>query len=177
MNIPNNKRKKDSQNRIEKVFLQKVQTKDLDKITVSDICKEAKINRTTFYANYLDVYDLADKVRERMMLEYASIFSDNNDGHTPGNYLKMFKHIKENQIFYRTYFKLNYDNYPISSAYYDKEFAKKWHRDKLIEYHAEFFKAGITAIIKKWLDNDCKESPEDITNVIVTEYLGKNDLE
>lgn len=175
MNTPNNKRKKESQEKIEKSFLQQVQYKELNEIRVSDICNQAKINRTTFYANYIDIYDLADKVRERMINEYANIFSDNNDGHTPENYLKMFKHIKENQIFYKTYFKLNYDNYPIPNTYYDIKIAKEWNRDKLIEYHAEFFKAGITAIIKKWLSNDCLESPEDITNVIVTEYIKKND--
>lgn len=151
MNTPNNKRKKASQEKIEKIFLQQVQTKNLSEIKITDICKKAKINRTTFYANYIDIFDLADKVRERMILEYASIFRDNNDGHTPENYLKMFKHIKENQIFYKTYFKLNYDNYPIPTSYYDKEFAKKWNRDKLIEYHVKFFKAGITAIIKNGL--------------------------
>lgn len=175
MNTPNNKRKRDSQERIEKAFLQEVQTKELNEIKVSDLCKDAKVNRTTFYANYIDIYDLADKVRERMINEYASLYTNNTDGHTPENYLKMFKHIKENQIFYKTFFKLNYDNYPISSDYYDKDFAKKWNRDKLIEYHAEFFKAGITAIIKMWLKNNCKESPEDITNVIVTEYIKKID--
>ena len=174
MNTPNNKRKKDSQERIEKAFLQEVQTKELSEIKVSDICKDAKINRTTFYANYIDIYDLADKVRDRMMLEFASMF-DRSAGHTPQNFLKMFKHIKDNQIFYKTYFKLNYDNYPIPSTYYDKTTAKEWNREKLIEYHAEFFKAGITAIIKKWLNNNCKESPEDITNVIVNEYSKKND--
>lgn len=173
MNMPNNKRKRDSQEKIEKIFLQMVQTKEISEIRISEICKQAKINRTTFYANYIDIYDLADKVRERMIYEYASIFRDNNEGHTPENYLKMFKHIKENQIFYNTYFKLNYDNYPISNASYDIEFAKEWNRDKLIEYHVEFFRAGITAIIKKWLSNGCKESPEDITNVIVTEYIKK----
>ncbi len=171
MNMPNNKRKRESQEKIERIFLQMVQTKEIGEIRISEICKQAKINRTTFYANYIDIYDLADKVRERMMYEYANIFNDNNDGHTPENYLKMFKHIKENQIFYNTYFKLNYDNYPVSSSYYDIEFAKKWNRDKLIEYHAEFFKAGITAIIKKWLSNGCKESPEDITEVLVSEYI------
>ena len=46
-------------------------------------------------------------------------------------------------------------------------------RDKLIEYHLEFFKAGISAVIKKWLYNGCVESPEEITNVIITEYMNK----
>lgn len=175
MNTPNNKRKRDSQDRIEKVFLQEVQQKELNEIRVSDICKYAKVNRTTFYVNYIDIYDLADKVRERMINEYASMYQDNTDGHTPENYLKMFKHIKENQIFYKTYFKLNYDNYPIPSTYYDMDFAKKWHRDKLVEYHAEFFKAGITALIKKWLNNDCKESPQDMVEIIVSEYTKIDD--
>ena len=39
MNTPNNKRKKDSQDRIEKVFLQEVQKKELNEIRVSEICK------------------------------------------------------------------------------------------------------------------------------------------
>ena len=63
MNTPNNKRKKESIRRIEKVFIDLLQTKKLNEIRVSDICKEAKINRTTFYANYTDIYGLADTIR------------------------------------------------------------------------------------------------------------------
>ena len=38
MNTPNNKRRKESIEKIEKVFLDLLQIKDLDKISVSDIC-------------------------------------------------------------------------------------------------------------------------------------------
>ena len=68
MNVSNNSRKKKSIEKIEKAFLQMIQTKDLNEIKVSDICKEAKINRTTFYANYLDIYDLADKLKKNCFL-------------------------------------------------------------------------------------------------------------
>ena len=54
-------KKKDSQKRIEKVFLDLIQTKPIEQIHVSKICELAKVNRTTFYANYLDIYDLKDK--------------------------------------------------------------------------------------------------------------------
>ena len=37
----------------------------------------------------------------------------------------------------------------------------------------EFFKAGITQIIKLWLQNDCKESPEEIFEIIKSEYQGR----
>ena len=57
MNTPNNKRKRESRQKIEKVFIQLLQTKELNEISVTEICKEAHLNRSTFYANYLDVYD------------------------------------------------------------------------------------------------------------------------
>ena len=67
---------------------------------------------------------------------------------------------KNNQIFYKTYFKLRFD---VTSqiTYFDKELAKLFYHDKYINYHCEFFKAGITAIIKMWLDNNCKETSEE----------------
>ena len=63
MNTPNNRRKKESIERIEKVFISLLQTNELNEISVSDICKLAGLNRTTFYANYTDIYGLADSIR------------------------------------------------------------------------------------------------------------------
>ena len=160
--------KKESQKKTEKVFLNLIQTKEINQITVSKICELAKVNRTTFYANYLDIYDLVDKVKESMILEFANIFKEQR-GHTKDNYLKMFEHVKENQIFYKTYFKLNFDkDYKI--IYFDKKLAEKMYNNKFIDYHCEFFKAGITAIIKMWLNNGCKESPKEILEIIESEY-------
>ena len=61
MNTPNNKRKRDSQEKIEKTFVQLIQKKNISEISVSTICEIAKLNRSTFYANYIDVYDLVEK--------------------------------------------------------------------------------------------------------------------
>lgn len=164
--------KKVSEEKIEKVFLELIQEKDVKDITVSEICQKAGVNRTTFYVNYLDIYDLVDKIRIRMINEFADLFKDTrSEGHSRNNYLLMFRHIKDNQTFYKTYFKLGFDvNYEISS--FDKELAFKKFDNKLIEYHMEFFAAGITAIIKKWLKDGCQESPEDIVMVIEEEYKG-----
>ena len=173
MNTPNNKRKKASQEKIEKTFLQLIQTKDVDNISVSDICKISNLNRSTFYANYIDIYDLVEKVRIRMINEYANIFTNDSEaGQNPNSYLKMFTHIKENQIFYRTYFKLNFD---VTSkiTYFDKELAEHFYNNKYIDYHCEFFKAGITAIIKMWLNNNCRETPEEMVEILTSEYNKK----
>lgn len=37
----------------------------------------------------------------------------------------------------------------------------------------EFFRSGITAIIKMWLAGGCKESPEDMCEVLRAEYGGR----
>lgn len=168
MNNKLKRNKKPSQERIEKVFLQLIQKKELKEISVSQICKLAKVNRTTFYANYRDIYDLVDEIKIRMVNEFADLFDDSK-GHTKEKFLKMFQNIEENQIFYKTYFKLGFDlDYDIT--YFDKELAARLYDNKFIKYHCEFFKAGITAIIKIWLNNNCKESPEDILEIITSEY-------
>ena len=43
-----------------------------------------------------------------------------------------------------------------------------------MDYHIEFFKTGMSAIIKKWLLNNRKESPQKMINIINSEYKGKS---
>lgn len=173
MNTPNNKRKRESMERIEKVFIELLQVKELNEISVSDICKRAKLNRTTFYANYTDIYGLADAIRDKLEVAVSDLYKDEiTQGFNSNDYMKLFRHIKENQIFYQTYFKLGYDNnYKIIT--YDSNLARAHFQNKFIEYHMEFFKAGITQIIKLWLKNECTESPEDMFEIIKSEYHGR----
>lgn len=173
MNTPNNKRKRQSRERIEKVFLEQLQTKELEEVRVSELCKLAGVNRTTFYANYTDVYALADSIRDRLESGLSDLYQEEiRAGINTNNYLKLFRHIRENQIFYRTYFKLGYDdNYKILA--YDTELAKRHFQNRFIEYHMAFFKSGLTRIIKLWLQNGCRETPEEMFEIIQSEYRGR----
>lgn len=69
MNTKNNRRRRESVEKIERVFIELLQTKEINEIRVSDICKRCGLNRSTFYANFIDIYDLADKVREHLERE------------------------------------------------------------------------------------------------------------
>jgi len=89
------------------------------------------------------------------------------------NFLKLFNHIKDNQIFYKTFFKLNFD-YNWSNDYLTDEMMKWYGSTENMDYHLTFFKAGLNAIIQKWLDNNCKESPEEIEMIIKSEYKNKS---
>ena len=173
MNTPNNKRKKASQEKIEKTFLQLIQRKNIDEISISTICEISGLNRSTFYANYIDIYDLVDKVKDRMADDFAQIQISNNSKQDYNGYLNLFKNIKENQIFYKTYFKL--ESISISPiTQYHIEMAEKYYNNEYIDYHIEFFRAGLNAIIKKWLNGGCKETPEEMANILINEYKNKN---
>ena len=176
MNTPNNKKRKLSQEKIERTFVELIQTKEISEISVSDICKKANLNRTTFYSNYIDIYYLVDKINEKMFNDFFNIYTKEREEKKHSyDFLKLFKHIKENQIFYKTYFKLNLDS---------KEFPKFMIQEEEVltflgttnnlEYHVIFFKAGLNAIIKKWLDNNCKESPEEMEEILKSEYKNKS---
>lgn len=173
MNTPNNKRKKESQEKIEKTFLQLIQKKNIDEISISTICEISGLNRSTFYANYIDIYDLVEKVKDRMEDEFAKFQLSNNSKQDSNGYLNLFKHIKENQIFYKTYFKLEAISFSPSTQY-NIELAEKYYNNQYIDYHIEFFRAGLNAIIKKWLNNSCKESPDEMVGIITSEYKNKN---
>lgn len=169
VNTPNNKRKRSSKARLARAYLQLIQEKKANEISVSELCNLAKVNRTTFYNNYANTTELAEEIRAELIREYANLYTGNTDGPTPENYLRMFRHIKENQIFYRTYFLLTPDSRGLYQ-YYDKDLARSQGKDKYVDYHVEFFAAGITAIIKKWLDGGCCEAPEEMLEILMTEY-------
>ena len=173
MNTPNNKKRRSSVEKIERIFLQLIQKKNIEEISVSEICDVAELNRSTFYANYIDIYDLAEKVKSDMEIEFAKFQLSNNAKQDPAGYLSLFTHIKENQIFFKTYFKLEAISMSLPTQY-NIELAEKYYDNKFIDYHIEFFRAGLNAIIKKWLNSGCKESPEEMANIILAEYANKN---
>ena len=172
MNVKNNKRRKTSQEKIVTAFIELLQTREIKEITVSEIIKMTGLNRSTFYANYVDIFDLADKTREILENQFSNLFADYDYFNERTGALKMFRHIKENQLFYQTYFKLCYDDKHLISIY-DTRRATKEHMDQNIKYHIEFFRNGLNAIIKLWLANGCKESPEEMAEVLKAEYRGR----
>ena len=175
MNVTNKKKEKSSKIKIKKAFIELLQTKEITEINITDLVKLAGVNRSTFYVNYLDIYDLADKVKEEMFHDLLDLYKEEAQEHKHSyDYLKLFTHIKENQLYYKTMFKLNFDfmNY-YDSHLEESDSIKYYGTTKNMDYHIEFFKAGMAAIIKKWLFNNCKESPEEMVEIINSEYKGK----
>ncbi len=171
MNTKNNKRRRESVEKIEKAFVELLQERELKEITVSDICKMTELNRSTFYANYVDIFDLADKLREKLEKEFSALFADEDTREETGA-VKMFTHIRDNQLFYKTYFKLGYDE-KHQVTIYDAKRAESDFDNQYLKYHIEFFRNGINAMIKMWLAGGCVETPEEMDSILKAEYKGR----
>ncbi len=167
MNTANNKRRQMSCERIEREFIALLQDREIAQITVSDICKRTGLNRSTFYANYVDIYDLADHLRDKLEAQVNQLYENDMM-----DYQRLFAHIRENRLFYTTYFKLGYDtNHAVDVARLGR--LRDFFPAGQVEYHIEFHRAGLNAVIKKWLREGCKESPEEMANLIKAEYQGR----
>ncbi len=173
MNTKNNKRRRESVERIEKTFVDLLQTKELSEISVSDICKRCGLNRSTFYANYVDIYDLADKIKDDLEKEVFGLYEKEvAEKFNSNDYLRLFRHMKDNQLFYKTYFKLGYDERHCVNLY-DVGRAAQDFDNKHIAYHIAFFRSGFNAIVKMWLAGGCQETPEEMEEIIRSEYRGR----
>lgn len=63
----------ETEENIKTAFLELIQEKDIDDITISDIAKKACIDRTTFYRHSLSIDDLVTSMTQEMIWEMQSV--------------------------------------------------------------------------------------------------------
>ena len=79
--------------------------------------------------------------------------------------------MRENRLRYLTYFKLGGSRY--DAERYDRGLAQRYFDQRYVHYHMEFFRGGFDAIVKMWLDNCCRATPEEMAEIIRSEYQGR----
>lgn len=88
------------------VLLQLLQEKPLNKISVTEICEKADLNRSTFYAHYIDVADLLQDIQNDILSNIPRIYSsDNNFKNKIINIdatEKFFEYVKNNAFEFKT---------------------------------------------------------------------------
>ena len=168
-------------------FLELLEQKDFEYITVKEICKRAGVNRSTFYLHYETISDLLSESVEYMnrhFLEYMKInsvdfMSKLNDCPieelnliTPEYLIPYLSYIKEHKSIFKTSVKnasvLNLDK--SYSLMFEHIFNPIMNRFKIPlerrNYIMSFYISELMAIISEWLKSDCKESVENLIAII-----------
>ena len=180
MNIKNNKRYKINSEKIETAFLALILNHKYEDITISQVCKQAGINRSTFYCHYDDINDLIIKIENKFANSMANIFNfglrQNNDA-----FKEMFKFIKENKYFYKAFLSISYQTLAETNTKIDilsnvkENKAAPTSNEIELFYRASFFGAGIKELCRLWLERDCKESPEEMAFILYKEYTNRSE--
>ncbi len=178
MNTKGNQRAVQTENKIKWVFLNLLGEKEISRISVSEICKKAEIHRTTFYVHYKDVADLMEHLVAEMYQQIMDLFLEEGKGMREGGFWRLFELIGRHRAFFRTYMdatgslKLTYDRLPdalrenIDRIVPVMGYAS---REELL-YHQTFFCEGLSAVIRRWIERGCKESPQEMERIIAAEY-------
>lgn len=76
MNISNNRRYQETEQRIQSAFLKLLESgKDIDEIYIQDICRAGNITRPTFYSHYEDINDLVMQIEMEKAERIRSIMT------------------------------------------------------------------------------------------------------
>lgn len=180
MNTRGNKKGIQSKQMLEKAFLDLTATNEFHKISVQAICNHANLNRTTFYAHYMDIYDLLEKTECQLADELKTLLFDLCESAQDVHKFicEIFRFVKQHQNFYKACFSghipisilniLSENPYKNSIDEYSKHL--NFYSSRGVNYHISFFIAGIGEVIKVWLYNGCLESPEEMSDIIYEEY-------
>ncbi|MGM9537536.1 MAG: TetR/AcrR family transcriptional regulator [Candidatus Onthomonas sp.] len=146
------------------------QQKPCQKISVTELCKKAVVNRATFYAHFSDIFGVVAALESDLLHKVAAeVFPEGNDAEmlaSKDTMLRMLKCIKEHEQLYRIYLP-QLSEARITQAlaeYVKKKYAitddspDQWEQT----YCFEFCKQGTIGILSKWISGGCTESEEDI---------------
>lgn len=155
-------------------------------ITVSEICREAGVNRSTFYAHYDNTYDLLQETRKDFFRSFLNSFENEDISleHlsaeetsvfvSPKYLVPFLEFMKQNRKMFQTYMNnLDFiDTEEVFSFFRNTVFAPiiyKFHpaNPNIILYMTTFFVQGVFTIVLEWLSNDCEDDVSLICEVIM----------
>jgi len=146
-------------------------------INVKQLCQQAHINRSTFYAHYQDIYDLAEQIQIRQQRQVVQLL-DTSFTSTLNNFefvmTTLFEFVYKNRYFYQMYLQ-RHTGIPLFDAPVLRQFA----RQRLVampknkqqrNYRVAFVTAGVGEIMRQWLADDCQVSPAEMAQLVDQEF-------
>lgn len=161
---------------ISEALLKLLQTQNINKISIRELCQVAGINRTTFYNHYGSQYDVLNEIAETYIQNTSlTVISDLVAGKSIDECLTGILHyIKDNLTFTKLVLDLdNYDlisNISISLPQFDDMVIKHLpeHLDvaekKAIASYVQY---GTLRLLKEWILSDCERAPEEEVKLIL----------
>ena len=150
-----NRKRAYSQRVIQDAFLELSKTTLINKITVTDICRVADVNRTTFYSNYDDIGALVQSIVTELHQKLYAIMAQYDRMDNEEFYISLLNIVKENatlclimpQLSEREFKAMKIDfSFPIKARN-----RKSNHHNNSFNIAMEYIMWGTGLVIVKWL--------------------------
>lgn len=151
-------------------FLNLFKKKNIQKISIKEICDLAQINRSTFYKYYSTEYDLLKDIENEHLLAMQEFLklTDSNLA-----ILKILKYIDQNADFFKlildTLKNIDFLDQLLPVCFSKMNYVDKFEKYKTTteqEYMFQFLIYGCINVIKKWLFNERRESLQEMTLIL-----------
>lgn len=158
-------------------LLRLLETKSLEKISVTELCRESGINRATFYNHYNSPQELLSSIEIRMTSELKQIIG------SPRTAQEIIAHTEAVCSFFydnaRTILILHgcHSDQEITDALYDlnqnfqlfhlnSKYTRTLNQDSL-HLISVFFYAGCYNILLEWIQRDIQKTPKEIAELMI----------
>ena len=173
--------------RMNDALISLLEVKDLEYISVKEICEKAGVNRSTFYLHYETISDIVTETIETVNGRFMAYFSESDTAMferlneqkledlvliTREYLLPYLRFVKDNQKIYRAAIR----NPMGMQSYVRYGNLKKYILNPILDrfgipsgsrkYYIAYYIEGITAIIKEWLNQNCEDDVEKIAEII-----------
>lgn len=173
--------------KMDEALIALLEIKEFAYITVSEICKTAGVNRSTFYLHYETLGDLLEETTQHLLTDFRAYFPQEDADLTAALQMgedQKLNFITEQYLYpYLSYFM---DNRRVFSAAlsnvgtlgFDRVFRRMYEQvfEPILKhfgysearrpYVMQYYLNGVTAVVALWLENGCKETIQEMADTI-----------
>ncbi|WP_139891846.1 TetR/AcrR family transcriptional regulator [Bacillus sp. D386] len=171
---------------IQMSFLQILENKPFEQITIGDITKTAQINRGTFYLHYQDKFDLLDQIEQQLFRDlgnhidelqsrYSSIhtFENGQEQIAASLFSSIKMHAPILKIFLSDHGRAGF-HIRFRDAFSEKVRLNLEKNDSInarlkapMEYFLSFITSAFLGLVEQWVQNGLDKTPEEMTALYI----------
>ena len=173
LKVINTKRK------LSKSLISLLTSKSITEIDVSELCKKAGINRTTFYKHYASLYHLLDELIVQFFKRIETLFLSLSSGeNTASKVAYLLKYLKQNREFV-TIIMNNNSFSSISERLIQLNFVCnlinsniQYRKNAYVSenYYIDFIISGWIAAIRRWVNENCDLDVNTLARLLTSIY-------
>jgi len=157
-----------------------LQKRTIDKITVKELTEACGISRNTFYYHFHDLYEVLAKSFTEQMDAILRSHKENESWEV--TFLEVLGFLYENRkSINHIYWSVDSDAldrflsdvvYHYARGIVEEESRGGSYDEKTISLAAEFYKNALLGAVLGWIENDMKESPEELAHLYNSVFKG-----